>query len=79
MPSQLNFHEEASDIKPSKWNKINSKSIYNISAAAYFFAKEIQHKLNIPIGLIISAVGGSPVESWMSEESALNMKWSQKD
>ena len=78
VPSQLNFHEEASDIKPSKWNKINSKSIYNVSAAAYFFAKEIQRKLNIPIGLIISAVGGSPVESWMSEESALKYEMVSK-
>ena len=78
VPSQLNFHEEASDIKPSNWNKINSKSIYNVSAAAYFFAKEIQNQLNIPIGLIISAVGGSPVESWMSEESALKYEMVSK-
>mgnify|MGYP005747235973 FL=1 len=30
VPSQLNFHEEATDIKPSKWNKINSKSILSL-------------------------------------------------
>ena len=71
IPSQLNFKSLETDIKASKWSQINPKSIYKISAAAYFFAKELHSNLDIPIGLIISAVGGSPVESWFSEESAL--------
>ena len=74
VPSQINFNETESDIKNSNWSSLNSKSIYKFSAAAYFFAKDLQPKLNIPIGLILSAVGGSPVESWMSEKSALKYK-----
>lgn len=74
VPSQINFNKSEEDIKNSSWTSLNSKSIYKFSAAAYFFAKNLQPKLNVPIGLIVSAVGGSPVESWMSEKSALNYK-----
>ena len=74
VPSQINFNETESDIKKTNWSVLNSKSIYKFSAAAYFFAKNLQPKLNVSIGLIVSAVGGSPVESWMSEKSALNYK-----
>ena len=74
VPSQINFNMTESDIKNTNWTVLNSKSIYKFSAAAYFFAKNLQPKLNVPIGLIVSAVGGSPVESWMSEKSALNYK-----
>ena len=74
VPSQINFNKTESDIKKTNWSILNSKSIYKFSAVAYFFAKNLQPKLNVPIGLIVSAVGGSPVESWMSEKSALNYK-----
>lgn len=38
------------------------------SAVAYFFAEKLQSELNVPIGLIESAVGGSPAESWTAPE-----------
>jgi sialate O-acetylesterase len=41
------------------------------SAVAYFFAERIQREVDVPIGLVQSAVGGSPIESWMSD-AALN-------
>jgi len=33
---------------------------------AYFFARNLQQKLGVPIGLIESAWGGTPAESWTS-------------
>ena len=41
----------------------------SFSAVAYFFATRVQQDVNIPIGLIRSAVGGSPIESWMTPEA----------
>lgn len=38
------------------------------SALAYFFAKEMYEKTGIPVGLINSSWGGTPVEAWISEE-----------
>lgn len=38
------------------------------SAVAYFFGLELYRTLNVPIGLILNAVGGSPAQSWISHE-----------
>ncbi len=39
------------------------------SAVAYFFAERLQQEIDVPIGLIQAAVGGSPIESWMTPEA----------
>ena len=63
------FKNEKDDIASGQWSSVDQKSILNFSAVAYFFANEIYTKYKIPIGLINSAVGGSPAESWMSEDA----------
>jgi len=40
----------------------------NFSAVAYFFAKQIQQRINVPIGLVYSNWGGTPIEPWMPSE-----------
>lgn len=37
----------------------------DFSATAFFFAKKLYSELNIPIGLIFTSWGGTPVESWI--------------
>jgi sialate O-acetylesterase len=45
---------------------------YN-SALAYFFAQRLQEELkDVPIGLIISAWGGTPAEVWIPEKTVQN-------
>src|SRR3972149_9442486 len=51
-----------------KWEECNPQTIASFSATAYFFGKRLHEKLNIPIGLIHSSWGGTPVESWTSDE-----------
>ncbi len=51
------------------WRSVTPNSIPECSAVAYFFAKKLQQKLKIPIGLIISAWGGTPAQSWMDTTS----------
>ncbi|MDZ4288554.1 MAG: sialate O-acetylesterase, partial [Prosthecobacter sp.] len=34
------------------------------SALAYFFARELKAKLGVPVGIINSSVGGTPIEQW---------------
>ncbi|MCD8292442.1 MAG: sialate O-acetylesterase [Prevotellaceae bacterium] len=38
------------------------------SATAWFFAKSLSHALQVPVGIVCSAYGGSRVESWMNRE-----------
>ena len=56
------------------WLKSNSKNSRYFSATAYFFAKRIQKELNIPVGIISSSWGGTPAESWVSEEKLRTIK-----
>ena len=50
------------------WTKAIGDSIKNFSAVAYFFAKKLHKKINIPIGIIHSSWGGSDAESWISQK-----------
>ena len=42
------------------------KIVGDFSAAAYFFGRELNQKLNIPIGLIHTSWGGTRAEAWTS-------------
>ncbi len=49
----------------------DKKALSNFSAVAYYFARELQEKLNVPVGVIMNAVGGATNEAYISYE-ALN-------
>ncbi len=55
-----------------KWEVVSPKTIGHLSAVAYFFAREIQKKIKMPIGLITSAYGASTAEAWVKEEALVN-------
>ena len=48
------------------WNVCNDSTLIDFSACAYFFGRELNRDLNIPIGLINSSYGGTCIESWIS-------------
>lgn len=50
------------------WTKACGSGKDEISAIGFYAAKRIYEQTNIPIGLILSAQGGSNIESWMCEE-----------
>ena len=49
------------------WKIASPNETKNFSASAYFFAKELHKKLQVPIGIINSSWGGTPAESWTSK------------
>ncbi len=55
------------DCKGS-WAVCDSNSLKTFSAAAYFFAKKLNGKLNIPIGLLGTYWGATPAETWTPAE-----------
>ena len=69
VPDQYYFASEKEDFSSGEWLSANPVNVLQFSGVAYFFALEIYEKYKIPIGLINSALGGSPAESWISEES----------
>jgi sialate O-acetylesterase len=52
-----------------KWTVCSPDTVGGYSAVLYFFGRELHRELNIPIGLINSSVGGTPVESWIDAEA----------
>jgi len=52
-----------------KWEVSSPLSVQQFSATAYFFGKKLYDELHIPVGLIESAWGGTPSESWTSAGS----------
>jgi sialate O-acetylesterase len=69
VPQGYNFNQPQKDLPSGNWKTINPESILELSAVAYFFAEELYDQYNVPVGLIIAGLGGSPAEAWMSEES----------
>ncbi|MGQ7944198.1 sialate O-acetylesterase [Flavobacterium sp. WC2509] len=68
VPDQYFFEKEKLDFASGEWISANPVSVLQFSGVGYFFANEIYNKYKIPIGLINTALGGSPAESWINEE-----------
>lgn len=53
------------DTLPTRgWRTLSQESLKPFSAAAYFFARMLQDSLHVPVGVITSAWGGTPIEDW---------------
>jgi sialate O-acetylesterase len=52
------------DNVQATWQVCGSESLNGFSAVGYFFGKRLQQQLNVPVGLIESAWGGTPAETW---------------
>jgi sialate O-acetylesterase len=51
------------------WEHCTPQTVRTFSAVAYFFARELQQHLHVPIGIVDATWGGTPIESWMSLKS----------
>ena len=55
--------------KPAQWEVCTPKTVRAFSAVAYYFGRTLQKDLDMPIGLICNAVGGSSTESWIDRRT----------
>ena len=56
------------DVEAS-WALSSGEVAAKTSAVAYFFGKRLARSLNVPVGIIVNAWGGSRIEPWMTKES----------
>jgi sialate O-acetylesterase len=54
------------NVESKGWAACTPETVADSSAVAYFFARNIQQKLGVPIGLIETFWGGTAAESWTS-------------
>jgi sialate O-acetylesterase len=57
--------ETAQSGGKGNWIVCSPETVERFSATAYFFGRSLHEELKVPVGLIISAVGGTPIESWI--------------
>ena len=69
----------------TQWTECTPQTAARFSAIAYHFGKMLQDSLQVPVGLICNAVGGSPTEAWVSrrmlefEFPAILRDWTKND
>ena len=51
------------------WQECTPDNVGGFSAVLYFFGREIHQEVGVPVGLINTSVGGTPIESWVSAEA----------
>lgn len=56
------------DDVTGSWAEAAPEAVRNFSATAYFFGRQIEDILDVPVGLIVAAWGGSACEAWMSDD-----------
>ena len=56
-------------FSPAHWENSAPGTASGVSAVAYYFGKMLRDSLNVPVGLIMNAVGGTTTESWVDREA----------
>ena len=54
------------------WVKCDPSNAHYFSATAYFFGRKLHQDLKVPVGLIVSSLGGTRIEPWISLEGYEN-------
>jgi sialate O-acetylesterase len=60
------------ELCKGEWVVCSQKSVLSFSAVAYFFGRELHKNLQVPVGLIQSTWGGTPVEAWTPKDMMNN-------
>lgn len=61
------------DLPTAKWVATTPTTVLDVSAASFYFARQLYKKYHVPIGLIASAWDGSAIEPWISAEGFKGM------
>ncbi|MFT4734236.1 MAG: sialate O-acetylesterase [Algoriphagus sp.] len=59
---------ETQDNFEGSWEATSPETAADFSAIGYFFGQRLHHALNVPIGLIDNAWGGSAAEAWVNRD-----------
>jgi sialate O-acetylesterase len=71
--SEVARSKDVDKIKPQDrrgvWQECTPETVPNFSAVAYFFGRDLQKDLNVPVGLIESNWGGTVAEAWTTRQA----------
>lgn len=84
-PSVLDSLNHLQYFTHAEWEVCSPETAGKFSAIAYYFGKMLQDSLNVPVGLICNAIGGSPTEAWIDRRTleyefpAILRDWTKND
>ncbi len=55
--------------QPIQWLSCTPQEVEDFSAVAYYFGRHLHEHLDVPVGLIVRAVGGTTIQRWVSPGS----------
>lgn len=61
------------DVTSPGWQVAGGDALAQVTAAGYFFAKNLYNKLHVPVGIISSSWGGSRIEPWTPVSGYLDL------
>jgi sialate O-acetylesterase len=69
VPQEWDFSGPREELGGGIWTAATADTLHEFSGTAWFFAKSLYEKYHLPIGLISTGWGGTPIEAWMSREA----------
>ena len=71
---KYNFHHNEDLIEGGRWITAEMPELIDMGSVAYFTAKHLREFENVPIGIYNTAIGGTPIKSWVSEETMRRLR-----
>jgi sialate O-acetylesterase len=72
IPTTYSDYPMSSIGSNTSWTVCSPQTVGNYSAIAYYFAQKLNTSLNVPIGIIVSAVNGTSCQAWTNQEAFTN-------
>jgi sialate O-acetylesterase len=66
---QLRYYTLRQPGETPVWQVVTPATAGKLSALGYFFGREIQRSQQVPVGLVVTAVGGTFISEWMDPET----------
>jgi sialate O-acetylesterase len=79
--------EQPTTVASGSWQVSGPETAGSFSAVGYYFAKDLYQRLDVPVGIIGSNWGGTPIESWINAEAyepipalaaTVKLRWEQR-
>jgi len=80
--SSFNIHAEPQDelfVAGDGWVDSTDRSTSNFSSVAWYFGLQLRDRLDMPVGVILSAVGSTNADAWLPPQVAAQFPWMDVD
>lgn len=61
--------DEPAKDRTGRWRVCSPETVGDFTAMGYFFARDLLAEIKQPVGILTSAVGGTPIEAWTSSSA----------